>query len=568
MLNTYPLQLVKVRIWLPLLRFLERSEQEQLQQLQQHRQQLQQTQYSNRNEHASSRHNNQGNSNHMNSSSSNNNKNSLSSLWPIHKWRRRGLRSTIYRTLFHYISFLWSHGPTLQFLLPNVLSCIVLYPLAVKLRFSKPTHAPSALYQAGFSAQMKSEDNLIRRQGNYVPDRPIALYDLFHILMGISLFFLCVSFFSRILPPIPDQVAGHNVARDVRLDAKLSKPNYSGGKSSHSSGKKGSSSSAAASSFLSLSSTSWDSSNAPQVWTERHCPIVSENRIHVHRRVLLWRLLDIWICCGWLPRSDYLAQALGHMSSSERRLPHRLAQDLYPAGITRPLRSDVKFRFWEKQIRDPTSFVWHVWNLIVLPFVLLAVQMLYLNRTYFSMSSWFSKEWTLIGPVEGGIGEAMGSWDPRKKYKKDDLVVYNDYMYQAEINQPEGRPVEPDIRDFFHDHTLYEVGHPSTSRLMAIANAIQLASTMLQALWWVGAFFYTDRTPEGLLIAVAANFLAAHALSTVGNNDCDELSRINDAILGRSDILRPKDVNNKSSSSNNKNRNATTATKTNNHGEE
>ncbi|KAL7575141.1 hypothetical protein ACA910_000506 [Epithemia clementina (nom. ined.)] len=469
--------------------------------------------------------------------------------------------------LWRYIGFLWTNGPTLQFLLPNVLSCLVLYPLALKLRLhnnpdsSSVLHSstPSALYQAGFSAQMKSEDNRMKRLGNYMPHRPITLFELFAIVISVTLFFLCVSFFSRIMPPIPDQIAGNNVAKDLRLDAKLNKPNSGSGDSSSSGGgsgsggKKGSStlssSSSSAShsswwSFLvsvvtSLSSSSSDASNLhAKVWTERHCPLVTENRMRVCRVVMLWRLLDIWICCGWLPRSDYLAQALGHISS-DRRLPHRLAQDLYPGGSTRPPRSDLSNLFhqlfsWEKQIRDPTSLIWHVWNLIVIPLLLLSVQMLYLNRTYFATSSYFSTEWTLLGPVQDGIGETMGSWDSRKKYKRDDIVLYNDFMYQAEVNQPEGRPVEPDIRDYFQDYTLNEVGHVSTSKIISMAYAIQLVSALMQASCWVGAFFYTDRTPEGFLIAVAANFIASHALSSVGMNDFEELSQINDAILGRS----------------------------------
>ena len=586
----YPFQIWKVRFWLPLMRFLERSEREQRQRLLQ--QQQEQEEQRDNNTASSTPHKsnkkpegsptNTGRNLHHHHHGY---KQSMSSGW-AEKWNglfpfwasnvstpsnsssgsnknrggsnfgssgggssRTGAGANSNNWIRRYLGLLWVHGPTLQFLLPNVLSCIVLYPMALKLRLyhTEPTvlQSPTALYQAGFSAQMKSEDNRIKRLGNYIPHRPITLVELFSVVAAITLFFLCVSFFSRIMPPIPDQIAGNNVAKDVRLDAKLNK-SYSGGnvgtgggKSGHNhGGKKGGSSSSSAASSSLLSSTLSLESNYLQhrVWTERHSPIATENRIRVNRMVLLWRLLDIWICCGWLPRSDYLAQALGHLPSTERRLPHRLAQDLYPAGLLTPSRSDLKFPFWEKQIRDPTSFLWHLWNLATLPLLLLVVQMLYLNRTYFAISSHFSNEWALLGPVDGSMGNSVGPWDPRKKYKKDDLVVYDDFMYQAEVNQPEGRPVEPDIRDYFQDHALHELGHSSTSKIMCTAYIIQLLSTLVQASCWVGAFFYTDRTPEGLLIAVAANFIASHALSSVGTNDWNELRHINDEILGRSSI--------------------------------
>jgi hypothetical protein len=80
----------------------------------------------------------------------------------------------------------------------------------------------------------------------------------------------------------------------------------------------------------------------------------------------------------------------------------------------------------------------------------------------------------------------LSSWVWRKNFKKEDLVIHHGFLYQAALDQPERRPVEPEIRDW-QDYTLHELGPPGTSQIIAFGFAIQLTSLVLLALWWLWA---------------------------------------------------------------------------------
>ena len=447
------------------------------------------------------------------------------SSWTSGRRRRGTLFYNVSHTLSQLTQYLWSHAPTLQYLLSNVLSYFILYPIFVYLQQPKePIPTPSALYNSGFTTQIKADDARTQRYGAYRPFNLHSVPDLFLFLLAVNFFLACTMFFARVLPPIPDQIAGNHPANDIRQEAAwLSKHYYNKSSSS------------------TLQQTSWwrfwqggspaaaytSSVEADSVYTERQYSLVREHRLNVHRLVWMWRMLDIILAVGWLPRSDFLARALGHASA-----PHDRHLDFYPIGLVQPHRPDAWGRFWHKQVQDPTSFVWHVWNVLLIPTILLGVQMLYLNRQYLANASYFSTEWTLVGPASVDMTLGSTVWDPRKKYKQNDLVVYEKYVYQAAHNQPEGRPVDPDLHDW-QGFCLNELGHAGTSDLMYRAFWLQMVSTLLQFLWWLGAFFRQSKTPDGLLLALVCNLVASHALSVVGNTDYQELSSINNAIRGR-----------------------------------
>lgn len=74
-------------------------------------------------------------------------------------------------------------------------------------------------------------------------------------------------------------------------------------------------------------------------------------------------------------------------------------------------------------------------------------------------------------------------WDPKRRYQKGDRIAYNDAVYEAASNSPEGPPFDPFLRaahDLFRD----ELGHPSSSNVIPCLSmgCVVLASMLLSAM--------------------------------------------------------------------------------------
>jgi hypothetical protein len=149
--------------------------------------------------------------------------------------------------------------------------------------------------------------------------------------------------------------------------------------------------------------------------------------------------------------------------------------------------------------------------------------------------------WTLIDTKKdssfSSVGANPSQWDPRRRYKKGDMIVANrplifgggQAIYKATSNSPEGRPFDIFLRAT-HDLFRNELGHPSTS--MVLSTAIQgfllfigvnAILALLTAVFW-GSY------SNGLLTTLVANLLACYGALNVGLTDHTELQQLSQEI--------------------------------------
>ena len=152
---------------------------------------------------------------------------------------------------------------------------------------------------------------------------------------------------------------------------------------------------------------------------------------------------------------------------------------------------------------------------------LLLAQALSLNRSYLSTMGYIAGEWTVVDESDPSIGGVTPSqWDPRRRYKKGDLIVQNfpgfggQSIYRATSNSPEGRPFDLYLRAT-HDVFRNELGHQITSHVISVLANTQivfLALLTVMILWYQ----FMDYHCGGLLWILAANIVAAYGLLNVG----------------------------------------------------
>jgi len=105
----------------------------------------------------------------------------------------------------------------------------------------------------------------------------------------------------------------------------------------------------------------------------------------------------------------------------------------------------------------------------------------------------------------------MMQWDPKRRYRKGDRIAYEDSVYEAASNSPEGPPFDPFLRaahDLFSD----ELGHPSASHMLPCLSmgCLVLASMLLSALLiWRNAGWYF----QPLLLCLFSSLLAGYAIT-------------------------------------------------------
>jgi len=331
----------------------------------------------------------------------------------------------------------------------------------------------------------------------------------------------CIIMYGRITLPIPDLVAGQNVLKAVRLEAKGSNAkDYSSGKSKHKHHKGGSSS-------MSMMSGMPGSGGDDVAWAEKFKPISYENRFRLATQVALSRMIDAALCCAILPRTPYICRATGHCPSNPTLW--ELSTILFPAGVTEAYRSDGGFPSAFAAVRhDIGSVVAVLVSIIVISGVLLMAQLVTLNKSYLAMMGYIAGEWKLVKNYKGT--SVPPQWDPRRRYKKGDLIrAHHSFrlgsvvggggsVYMATSNSPEGRPFDLFLRAT-HDLFRQELGDGSTSRMIvAMARIQSVLITMIAALtafYWMRA----NTTVTSLATTLVANIVALFGLVQVGFMD-------------------------------------------------
>eukprot|EP00546_Thalassionema_frauenfeldii_P022209 CAMPEP_0178906160 /NCGR_PEP_ID=MMETSP0786-20121207/6673_1 /TAXON_ID=186022 /ORGANISM="Thalassionema frauenfeldii, Strain CCMP 1798" /LENGTH=362 /DNA_ID=CAMNT_0020577841 /DNA_START=692 /DNA_END=1780 /DNA_ORIENTATION=+ len=310
---------------------------------------------------------------------------------------------------------------------------------------------------------------------------------------------LSILFYGRISFPIPDLVAGTNVLKAVRNEAR-----GTSGKNKNSRAQK----------------------DQDSLWAEVYKSIIGENRFRLACKVSLLRIIDALICCVILPRTVTICRATEHCPADPTLA--ELSKIFYPAGVSEAYRNDSSFDSMFSAINtDKVSLFLNVISVILISSMLLLAQLVTLNKSYFAIMGHLAGEWK---PVENEqSGNSASQWDPRRRYKKGDLIVHSysgfrQSVYMATTNSPEGRPFDLFLRAT-HDLFQQELGHPSTSRIISTCAKIHLFF-MGVVLAFLSYYIWMGYYHSALLVILFANMVACFGVLSSGLLNHRELAHI------------------------------------------
>ena len=265
-------------------------------------------------------------------------------------------------------------------------------------------------------------------------------------------------------------------------------------------------------------------------WAEQYKSIVVENRFRLLCKISFLRIIENLFVCAIFPRSSFSCQATGHCSEGPPLW--ELSKILYPVGIDTTLREDrIESSQFSMLTPDGGSAFMAAVSILLISGCLLLAQAATLNRSYLGIMGYIAGEWTVVDENDPSIaGNTPSQWDPRRRYKKGDLIVQNypgfgrQSLYKATSNSPEGRPFDLSLRAT-HDLFRNELGHPATSNLIWEASNIHIGFMSVLALmivWYQLMNYHTG----GLLWTFAANAIAAYGMINTGLPDLSEFEKL------------------------------------------
>lgn len=297
----------------------------------------------------------------------------------------------------------------------------------------------------------------------------------------VSLMFLVISFgttaslllYGRVLLPIPEFVAGTNVLKAIRAETRLS----AGG--------------------AGVSKSSKMKDDLP--WAEKYKSITTENRLRLYYKVAIVRVLENVFLCAVLPQTEIICRITEHCESGPLLWG--------PSGVVgiagRRFGKGTSFltSSYDALTKDDFATRIIIVTTVLVTVLLLVAQMTLMNRTYLAIMGYISGEWELVTETTDdtdddyyssasqgrfrprsflydmfGIGSRpsqsystrrsnnLMQYDPKRRYQKGDRIAYDDAVYEAVSNSPEGPPFDPFLRAA-HDLFCDELGHPSTSKI-------------------------------------------------------------------------------------------------------
>lgn len=436
------------------------------------------------------------------------------------------------------------NAPSVQFLL----YCTGLYAIKSMVRhklrdlYRKET-VETSLYSASLGVAMKQEQNMMQRKGDYQP-RDLAdswWEDAWSVPVLVFVGFT-MWVFGRLVPPIPDLVAGNHPLKDIRNDKTgitvAGNSNNSGsnsttrggggsGGSGGGGGGGGGGNNSTTSRFWSTMATYGFASPTVHAWSETQAPISTVPRVYIHIIVGTLRMMDVLWVVLWLPRTDAVCQLTEHCGSAWNWKERTYY--LNPIGVTTPVREGRPSRFWPSQVHGTGSFIIVAVNVLTLVPVLLWTQSLLTNRTYWATWGFCAKEWAYIGPWDGK-GSHHPTWDARRKYKKNDVVLNNNKTFQATVAQPEGRPYDG-FQRYMQNLLAGEVGNPAGSYILCRLAEFQLFNFFCQFLFWYNFHLHSVST-HGFLTALLANGFVTYIISKIGCIRPSAIAKLNAEVTG------------------------------------
>ncbi|OEU19340.1 hypothetical protein FRACYDRAFT_235387 [Fragilariopsis cylindrus CCMP1102] len=413
--------------------------------------------------------------------------------------------------------------------------------------------------------------------GLYERSSPPSWIECFYYIM-IPATVLGIFCFGRvILLPIPDLVSGSsNIVKSLRTASKkqasssvLSGVADSGGnKSSH----RNSSSKGGGVVVEEMGEKYRD-----QPWLEQYQSIITDHRFKLICKVALIRLMENVFICAILPRTEFACKTTGQCATKSGLL--ELSKVMFFAGITSPLRSDYQdgssggtgekpFSVGDNLLRPDTVSAYMIGiSVVVTTLSLLLAQAATLNRSHLGITGYLAGGWIAIDDDDDYMlnnkdnkhssssdnnnntsssksnkssstlqhlqqqqkEQQTSEWEPRKRYKKGDVIKYGRTMYRATTNNPEGVPFDLFLRATYK---LFrnELGHPATSRIVAFVSTVQfgLISCLIILILIYQLLLEFDDTLISLLWTLAANLIAVYGTVSVAvpnYNEFDEIAR-------------------------------------------
>ena len=196
-----------------------------------------------------------------------------------------------------------------------------------------------------------------------------------------------------------------------------------------------------------------------------------------------------------------------------------------PIGLTGPQPTHLSSMFRSVAPDRGSMFIITI-SVVSITALFLLAQIVTLNRSYLTIMGYVSGEWTLVENPPQDF-EAPANWDPRRRYKKGDLIVHPGFgggVYRASSNNPEGRPFDLCLRAT-HDLFRSEMGHSSTSHVIVVATKIHMVFIIL-IVFMIVIYKIMDYDVGALTTALLANLIASYGLMTVGLTDHRELAAV------------------------------------------
>ena len=351
---------------------------------------------------------------------------------------------------------------------------------------------------------------------------------------------LSLFFYGRVLLPIPEFVAGTNVLKAIRAESRIL--GGSGGTSSGGGGAGG--------------KGSRQKGDRDLPWSEQYKSITAENRLRLYYKVAVMRIIEnIWLCV-LLPQTEFICRFTEHCE------PGPLLWG--PSGITGIAGrrfgkgGSMLTSSYDALLKDDSASAIILISTVVITILLLTAQMTITNRTYLAIMGYISGEWALVDAVDytpddhnsssprpflqlliEGFGftssksfrrsnSTLMHWDPKRRYQKGDRIAYDDCVYEAISNSPEGPPFDPFLRTA-HDLFSDELGQPMTSYVMSCLSSsfIILSSNLLafMALWR-----NSDSNYQPIFLCLAASLGGGFAVTHSRVRSLTETSKILEEI--------------------------------------
>jgi len=323
-------------------------------------------------------------------------------------------------------------------------------------------------------------------------------------------------------------------------------------------------------------------------WLEQYQSIIQEHRFKLICKITLIRVIENVFICAILPRTEFACKTTGQCANKSGLL--ELTKVMFFQGITSPLRNDFyqgsnsnsnnnnngagekPFSVGENVLRPDTMIGIMIGiSVVVITLSLLSAQAATLNRSHLGITGYLAGGWIIVDDDDDNNNnpdnessllnnnkkktnnkdssistlqqlqqqqkeQQPSEWEPRKRYKKGDIVKYGrgaGTIYKATTNNPEGVPYDLFLRSTYK---LFrnELGHPATSRVVAFVSTIQfglISTLILLILIYQLVLELDDNSTTPLLWTLAANLIAVYGTVSIAVPNYNEFDQLATSIF-------------------------------------